>query len=257
MAGNDDKGTLRERSGSLVDGLAQTVISQVNGGAKYGTTRRLEAGTQLLLTAAIDRAPFNTRRVTTALTALRLADDDVLAYCIPDAARALGQDWLNDQLSFAHVSTASARLFGLCKEFSRNWRPQYTDPGSCSVILATIGREDHLVGPAVVTEQLRRQGHSVHMMLNADGPAILNRLRNVGNDAVFISCGSFRTLDLATKAIKTIKTAGVDLPVLLGGAIVGLDDKIERKTGADLVTNDIDTALDTLARLQLGQLGVG
>lgn len=232
------------------------VIYQVNTGLKYDSNRRLDAGTQLLLAAAMDRAPFDLPRVTQDLCALRVDEEDLLRHCIPEAARALGQDWLQDRLSFAQVSTASARMFGLCKEISKDWRYRPAHQTG-NLLLATIEREDHTIGPAVLTERLRRQGHSVYVMLNTDTTEILQQLRDVGYDALLFSCGSFRTLELTSKAIKRVKAAGVGLPILLGGAIVELDNELRRKTGADLVTNDIDTALDTLAKLGQGGLVAG
>lgn len=213
------------------------------------SNRRLDAGTQLLLSAALDRAPFDTRRLRSDLDAMRVTETDILDHLVPEAARSLGEDWLSDTLTFAKVSTASARLFGLCKEVGMEWRMLRDDPASRSILLCTFGREDHVVGPAVLTERLRRAGHSVFTLLNSDARSAVTTLREERHDALMISVGSFRVLDLTVKAIRSVRYAGVDLPIIVGGAVLEADTTITQLASVDLVTNDIEKALASLAKL--------
>lgn len=243
MAANEDRKTLRQRSGSLVDGLAQTVISRVSTRASHGRSSRLDAGAQLLLDAVLDTGPFNPAQLRGEFDALRVSKNDLLDHCIPTAAARLGVGWIEDDLSFARVSTASARLFGLCKQSSITWQDYPQNEDGLSILLTTVGREDHIIGPAVLAEQLRQRGHSVCTLLNSDSHSILKRLRTIGHDAVLMSVGSYGTLDLTTEAIKSLKREGINAPIILGGAILDLTSELETKTGADLVTKDIETAL--------------
>jgi len=115
-----------------------------------------------------------------------------------------------------------------------------------NLLLTTLEREDHIIGPAVFTEQLRRRGHSVKVLCNSTAADIAQTLRSDRFDAVLISISSFETLAHAHEVIKNLKKRGVGIPIILGGACYGFAKSDMKKTGADLVTNDIDTALDSI-----------
>ena len=256
MAANNDNGTLRLRSGSLVDGLARKVISEVNNGSLRGRDQRLEEGTKLLLSAVLAPAPFDTERVCRDLDTLRISRAEIVDHCVHQVASELGVGWLGDTLTFASVSTASARIYGLCKDLDGGWASRSTDANSKSVLLATVGREDHMIGPTVLADQLRRRNHSVAVMLNTDGDLLRRKLAHASHDVIMISVGSYQTLDLSAKVITQIRNEGVDAPIVLGGAILDFEIGLDEITGADLVTKSVDTALAGLSTSSKATQGV-
>ncbi|MEL7116543.1 MAG: cobalamin B12-binding domain-containing protein [Pseudomonadota bacterium] len=253
MTAKTDKSTLQAKSGQLVDRLAQSAILHLGATGSTTRPRRLDVGTKALIEAVLDRASFDAEAVWGDLERLRLSRIDMFDHCIPEAATALGEGWLQDEITFAGVSNASSRLFGMCKEIGGEWHNLTTDDDTSSILLATIDREDHVIGPSILAEQMRRRGHSVYMMHNVDAARIRTRLRNVRHDAVMISAASYQSLDLASEAIRSLVYEGVDVPVILGGAILEFEDGLEHKTGADLVTNDLDKALAAVATARAAQ----
>lgn len=246
MAAKDGKHTPNPKGGPLVKELAQAAISRADVGSSRSTGVKLEAGTEFLVSSVLGLSRFDITAVRSELDAMQINQSELLDHCIPDAARALGTGWLADQLSFAKVSTASARLFGMCKAYGNEWSE--TERGSDrAILLVTIDREDHLVGPTIVADQLRRRGISVQTLYGATPQAILHRMRGGCFEAVWISSASHRSLDLTEKAIKTLKDEGIEQPVVLGGAILDLEDGLDGGTGADLVTKDLDKALSAVA----------
>ncbi len=110
-----------------------------------------------------------------------------------------------------------------------------------------MDREDHIIGPAVLADQLRRRGHSVQMHSNATGETICEKLRHELYDGVLISVSTTQALEKAAGVIKHTRMSFPSIPLVLGGAIVSRKDTRQVNTGADLVTNDIDDALDAMA----------
>ncbi|MEO1024590.1 MAG: cobalamin-dependent protein [Pseudomonadota bacterium] len=230
----------------LVDHLALSVISKVNDGPGRHRNRRLEVGTRILLTAILEDSVFDQEQMKHDLEAFRISPADIIDYCIPYAAEKLGEDWVNDRLSFAKVTICSARLYGLCKLVGREWDGVRAHPTALNIVIATIRREDHIIGPAVLTEKLRRRGHSVRILHNTTASEIAKVLSEDHFDGVFITASSLTTLDYAKKAINTLRKQNVAEPLILGGAALNATEDRLKDTGADLVTNDIDTAIDAL-----------
>ncbi len=234
-------------SRSLVDGLARSVISKVSTTPHHRRHRRVEIGTNVLYAAVLDKTAYDSDAVKSDLAMLRISMTDIVDRCIPDVATMLGEDWVADRLSFARVTVASARLYSLCKSVGQEWDNVRSTTGSRAVLLATISREDHIIGPAVLADQLRRRGHSVQLHSNADAQSLAEKLAQGRFDGVMISVATHHGLELASKAITELKAGGVDSVVVLGGAVLnenGFDDKA---TGADVITNSIDEALDAIS----------
>jgi len=247
MTATDDKGLLRGRSRSLVNVLAKTAIAKVKTPANPGQNLRLDVATKMLIAKILDRSVFDLGEVCEELETLRITNSEVIDHCIPEAANRLGVDWLNDTLTFGEVSTASARLFGLCKAMSEDWTETRNLKSGHHLLVATLEKEDHLIGPTVLIEQLRRLGHSVDALLNTNQDKIARRIATEHHTALMISVASYQTLDIAADAIRHVRQmAGIEIPILLGGAILDHEENLQQKTGADFVTKHIETALNVI-----------
>ncbi len=201
----------------------------------------------MLYAAVLDKVYFDSDAIKSDLAMLRISMTDIVDQCIPQVATMLGEDWVADRLSFARVTVASARLYSLCKSVGQEWDNVRTDIGSHAILLATIDREDHIIGPAVLADQLRRRGHSVQLHSNATAQSLGKKLAEGGFDGVLISVATRHGLELARKAITELKKDGAETIVALGGAVLNEDGINVQNTGADVTTNDLDEALDVMA----------
>ena len=87
---------------------------------------------------------------------------------IPEAARRMGEAWLDDQMSWMDVSIGVGRMQSLLREIGTAWvADQAGDAGHGTVLLLVAEREQHTLGPMVLMGQLRRYGC---FGLPADGP---------------------------------------------------------------------------------------
>jgi methylmalonyl-CoA mutase cobalamin-binding subunit len=159
----------------------------------------------------------------------------------------IGDDWVNDRLTFAKVSVAGARLFDLCKAMGREWDNLHPGSAARSLLLVTMDREDHIIGPAVLSDQLRRRGHSVQLLSNATDRSLCDRISRDRYDAVLISVSTWQALESAARAIREVRKARLGTLIVLGGSAIAEDKRKRPSTGADLTTNDIDEALDAIA----------
>lgn len=239
----DDQG-----NGFLIDGLALAVVEKLLSEPSQRRKDRLEVGTALFFHTALANDYVCREALLHDLERLRISEIDQVDICIPDAARKLGEHWLADTLSFAEVSRASARLFAYCKSIGGDWSGMSRPSDSASILLTSIQRDDHIIGPAVLSQQLRRRGHSVTLMSNASAEDICKRLRTEHFDCIMVSLSTLIGVANVTKAIKNFRNSThSSLPIFLGGAALDQLDGLQDVTGADMVTNDINLALAALA----------
>ncbi len=247
MTASDGSKKFQSTEGSLVGNFALSVISKVSNSPGKHTNRRIELGTRLLYNAVMDDNGFDEDQVAADLQSYRISLNDIIDFCIPGVALKLGDGWVDDTMSFTKVTTAASRLYGLCKSIGREWDGARPQLNSRAILLATVERETHIIGPAVLAEQLRRRGHSVKSFPNGTAPQIAEMIATGRFDGLMISASSLIVLAQTKKAIKTLKEQKIGVPIILGGACLGMDTDELTNTGADLVTNDIDEALDEMS----------
>lgn len=196
--------------------------------------------------AVADVASFDRAQVLADLTALRVSPTDVVDLCIPQVATWLGEDWVEDRMTFAQVTSASARLFGLCKTLGQDWNNVRPALNARALLIATLDHESHIIGPAVLTDQLRRRGHSVQLHSNATGETLIERMSQDNFHAVLLSVSTWQALESASKAIREIRQEFKAAFIVLGGAVLNEDGFDLSLTDADMTTNNIDAALDAI-----------
>lgn len=176
--------------------------------------------------------------------ALGVEDDALIDICIPTAAQALGQGWLDDDLTFTQVSAAASRLFALSKVLADGWTFENMEEPGMALLVVSFRREDHLLGPGLLAQQLRRRGHSVHVMSNADADMVAGELGRGEYEGLLVSASSLVSLDNAVKSLTRLRQTGYpDVPVIVGGRALEYSAARPDDIPADLVTSDIEAAL--------------
>lgn len=243
------KREMPQDTGVLVGGLAQSVIGKLVDSPSEGRQRRLDVAEKTLRLAALDAAPFSPEKTVQDISALRISDLDLVDHCIPSVARRLGEEWLSDDLSFADVSRASARLFGLCKEVGREWNQLGRPDNSRVIMLLTMPGEQHLIGPTLLAQKLRRAGHSVSFVPSASMDDIQRRLDDAVFDGLLMSVATEHGLDAANLSIDAVRrNFGTSTPIVMGGAALEFCGARTEYIGADLVTNEEQLVIDVLDR---------
>ena len=138
MTGRKGSSKLQTGSGSLVEGLARSVISQVSATPHQRRFRRIEIDAKVLYAAVTDTAAFDREQIQSDLAALRISRTDIIDQCVPQVATTLGDDWVQDRMSFAQVTLASARLYGLCKAIGQDWDNVHPGLNSKALLLVTL-----------------------------------------------------------------------------------------------------------------------
>ena len=229
--------------------FARHVLGEVSQRPGQSKTARRDAFSVWLAEKVASHGTFVQESVLEALDRARLSTDDLILHCVPQAACLLGQRWMCNELGFAQVTVGSARLFGLCHSRNPDWLAGSSSETGLSILLATIDVEDHMIGTAVLAYRLRRIGHSVRIKTRASAEDLLELLDVGSFDGLLLSCAQIRSLENIGEAVKQLKSRGcIQVPIILGGAVLHEVDGIKEKTGVTLATNDMNAALSLIGR---------
>jgi MerR family transcriptional regulator, light-induced transcriptional regulator len=176
----------------------------------------------------------------------RVGAAEVADLYIPELARWLGAEWMDDRLSFVQVSLASARLQALLRAIGCAWSADAAAPGDDrAVVLVVPQGEDHSLGAMVLSGQLRRLGVTVRLALGPDPGEVAEILRAGRMAGVFISVSGTGQLAKARELVEEVRRFGPQgIPVVVGGVLLQANIDAARRLGADLVTSDLHAALE-------------
>lgn len=240
---HDDFGFHDQTSEGAFGSLALQVVSVLK--ARHAQTQAKQARPHIrsiLDRRLTTRAHFNPSDTLDELRALRLSDAEIIDYYIPEAARAIGEKWVDNSLGFADVTIASVRLQSLLTEVEF-LRPE-TSPGfdlPIDVLVVVGEHEQHTLGAFVIAAQLRRRGAIVETLCGEPEKEIRRRILMAHYDAVLFSSSRTQDLDSIAGTVSYVRDMTAEAPVFaLGGIVLGKVGNIQRRTGMDLVSNDVD-----------------
>jgi len=167
---------------------------------------------------------------------------------IPEAARRMGDAWADDQMSWLDVSIGVGRLQSLLREIGMAWvADQAGDTGHGTVLLIVPDREQHTLGPMVAMGQMRRYGISVCLRIAPSHNELRSLMAARQFDGVLISIATKDKLESVSNTVQFIKAvSGKPMPIVVGGAVTPKVEDLAAATGADLASNDICEALESL-----------
>ncbi len=172
--------------------------------------------------------------------------DETIAFrFVPEVARRLGQAWVDDTLSFTDVSIATAWLQRMLRQLETEpcalTRPEPVSPATLMIIPAG---EYHTLGAMVATGQLRRMGLSVRLSAGQSTRTICDMVQTDEFGMIMLSWARSDRLDSLRALILKIREAlPRPTPIVVGGAVLATARQIERQTGADYATSDIEDAV--------------
>ena len=239
----------RNVTGALrVEELAKRVMDELGKKSPAETRGRVIETTVWVANVTTTVGNYVQSDVLSALLKRGVSRDLIVDCCLPDAARLLGDGWMKNLRSFGQVSLGAVRIQALLQELSHAWGNQLANEQTGGLLLIVCKGEDHTLGPLILADQMRRKGYSINILIGAEEEEIIKTSRNSDFDGIMFSCSGIRAFDEIIGLIKTLKDEGEKLPPLvLGGKIIDvLEEKIHEMIDVDLITKDLEVALQFL-----------
>jgi methylmalonyl-CoA mutase cobalamin-binding subunit len=163
---------------------------------------------------------------------------DVAEHYVALAARKLGEAWVDDSLSFSQVTIGAARLQEMVRSFGHiESAASVTIPLGHRILLVIPPEENHTLGAFVAANQFRRYGLWVHLAIGQSPDEVADTVATQNFEMIGISGAGRRALDSVQKLVSTVKQRCPNCaPVVVGGNMCNLDERVLDLTGADFVT---------------------
>ncbi|HDL53385.1 MAG TPA: 5-methyltetrahydrofolate--homocysteine methyltransferase, partial [Proteobacteria bacterium] len=121
-------------------------------------------------------------------------------------------------------------------------------PSRGHILMATVEGDIHDIGKNIVITLLENYGYEVYDLgKNVPAEKIVRAAREKKIDAIGLSALMTTTMVKMKEAVHDLKTAGIEIPVLIGGAAV--TDDFAEEIGADGYAGDATAAVDIFRRL--------
>lgn len=167
---------------------------------------------------------------------------------IPEAARRMGAQWHEDNMSWMDVTIGVGRMQSLLREIGTAWvADQAGDTGHGAVMMLVPDREQHTLGPMVAMGQMRRYGVSVCLRIAPSFNELRNLVAMRQFDGILISVATADKLDSVAKTVTFLKSVmAASCPIVVGGAVMSKVEDPAACTGANFSSNDIGAALEAI-----------
>jgi methanogenic corrinoid protein MtbC1 len=164
----------------------------------------------------------------------------VLTDVIAAAQREVGARWERGEWTVAQEHAATAMAVAATKAVMRHVRQTPTHRGR--VVIACAEREWHALPAMIIDCALRADGWDTTLLGASTSPLRLNQhLQDLGPEAVAVSCSMLGALSTTRRFIEASTVAGV--PIVVGGAAFGSDDRRARALGATAWARDAQGAV--------------
>lgn len=169
-----------------------------------------------------------------------------------EAARTMGEMWLEDDCSFYDVTLGTGRIQRLIREFSHQFLADYLYPGSTGrLLLCSAADEQHSLGIAVLAEFFVRDGWDVHVGPGLGSEALLDKVRESDYNLLGFSVACTSRISKLQQDIRRARqvSRNRDVKVMVGGALITADPSLAERIGADGFALDATTAIAAARRI--------
>lgn len=157
----------------------------------------------------------------------------------PEAARALGELWLRDELSFVDVTVRTERLHGLVRKVDE-MLSDAAEPKGLAALVLVADAEQHTLGATVLALQLRLAGFRATVRVAPDAGELTLLLGASHFDLALVSIGCTAGLESGVALVRMLRAMSRgETRILVGGAIPLSDADLLAATGADRVLRDV------------------
>lgn len=169
-----------------------------------------------------------------------------------DAARYLGDSWLDDSASFADVGLGLSSLHSLLKSIDEELRCELPQiPDHKSILLSAMPGDTHVFGLSVLEAFFRNSGWSTHSFYNNAETELLYKISSTEFDVVGLSVSCRDDLSRCKNLVKKIRANSLnqEVRVVVGGAPFIVNRDLAHSLKVDAVCVSAHEALETASAI--------
>ncbi len=161
------------------------------------------------------------------------------------AARRLGDDWMEDAVSFTDVTIALSRLHQVVRGLAVSFPTRGVEPAGHAACFVTAPGEQHAFGLSLVEDQFRRAGWRTWLNTAATREDAAQAVALDWFDVLGLSAMADAPVTEVASTIALVRKGSLNprLFVLVGGRLFGDDPELVATVGADAYAPSASAAL--------------
>ncbi|MEX0339597.1 MAG: B12-binding domain-containing protein [Arenibacterium sp.] len=250
-------GTLFSGNGKGIRFLVESALHSVASSRHQSVPRGQDDWVDHLVDALMSESETSYHAVLSSLIASGVTSKEIYEHYVPDAARRLGQLWVEDRASFVDVTVGAGRLQSLYRDQAeqgeRNWLDRSIPLGQSILMIIPEG-EDHSLGAFVAANQFRRHGIWVRMAIGLNLDELVQLVQNGRFSMLGVTAATLKTLPQVTQMIDHLRSHIKKCPpITVGGLVVSNHDDVASRTGADVAATTVREAIEKCRLASTGE----
>ena len=175
------------------------------------------------------------------LLRLGLSIQDLCLDHLAPAARELGEQWERDELPFAEVTLATARIQAILRTIPAS-HAQVTGAGGHGGLFAAVPGETHTLGVIMAADHFRRLGWDVGLLIGMEHDEICTKITKDDRSLIGLSCAGRHSSKGLQKLIDDIRVRRPDMAIVVAGNIVHDKETMANLSYVDGIVDDLNLA---------------
>jgi methanogenic corrinoid protein MtbC1 len=234
----------------LARALALRALGSLTTPARPPVPEDLSPDLDELCNALIAEDARQAPRIIATLQDLGVSPDRLYLDYVAGAALRLGEQWVDDTVSFVDVTIALSRLHKILRDLGPAFfSAQPAEVSGIEALFATTPGETHLLGVVMATDFFRRHGWSVDVDTTAEKATLLAAAARKRYAVIGLSASSRRMIEPLRSIIRDLRAISNSAVIVIGGHINELEPEIAKMTGADVSVVDAASAARSLEKM--------
>jgi methanogenic corrinoid protein MtbC1 len=171
---------------------------------------------------------------------------DLFETYFPEAAKLLGEDWLEDRLSFAQVTIAMTKLQTLTRDYESSYFTETTfDINQPEILIIIPPGESHTFGAQMAYRKFKRLGTSPYLAIGFNLNEIKHLIKAHNFNLIGLSVSDSENKTNCINLLKNLRAQTKErTPIVLGGSVIESNNRFSKNLGVDLSSNNPLQTLD-------------
>lgn len=169
-----------------------------------------------------------------------------LAY-LAEAARTLGEWWIDDHVTFVEVSIGSSRIYSIMRSLSYLFVPNRPVIKK-SAVFGSVPDETHFVGVRMAADLLGKEGWDIDLHVGLSHAGLVDRISQSDCRIIGLSAGGSHSASALARLVIALRISNPGALIFVSGQISYEAPDLVALMGVDGVASNIDTALAMMNR---------
>ena len=179
-----------------------------------------------------------------------MALETIYAGTLAAAAERLGEWWNEDRVGFLEMSLAAGRIFGIMRHLRRTIPvPHHPVGPERQALFATVPGDLHTMGVTMAADLFRNRGWEIDLRVGYGHEELMEAVAGRSYRVIGLSAGGMAGVLPLARCVVAFRITHPEVPVFVGGSVVGEMPGIGALVGADGVARDWDETVRVVTEL--------